>query len=109
LHPVAGQGFNLGLRDVAALADVIADADDPGGSTGLRSYRQWRQSDHERVIRFTDGLVRLFTSELPPLQFARSAGLQLLDILGPPRAMLARQSMGISGRLPRLSRGVPLR
>lgn len=109
LHPVAGQGFNLGLRDVAALAEVIADCDDPGSGTVLRAYEQWRTDDHRRVVGFTDGLVRLFTSELPPLRVARGAGLLALDLLAAPRSMLARQSMGVSGRLPRLARGVPLR
>ncbi|MDH3647926.1 MAG: 2-octaprenyl-6-methoxyphenyl hydroxylase [Gammaproteobacteria bacterium] len=109
LHPVAGQGFNLGLRDVATLADVIADATDPGSASTLGCYGQWRKEDHRRVISFTDGLVRLFTSDLPPLRLARGAGLIALDLLAAPRSILARQSMGVSGRLPRLARGVPLR
>ncbi len=113
LHPVAGQGFNLGLRDVAALAEVIADAcagtGDPGDASALRRYSHWRAADHDRVIRFTDGLVRLFSSDFAPLRLARSAGLQVLDLLPGPRRFLARQSMGLSGPLPRLARGIPLR
>ncbi|MDH3589589.1 MAG: 2-octaprenyl-6-methoxyphenyl hydroxylase [Gammaproteobacteria bacterium] len=109
LHPVAGQGFNLGLRDVAALADVIADNDDPGDAIALRRYTQWRESDHDRVINLTDGLVRLFTSDFAPVKLARGAGLAALDLLGAPRGAFARQTMGLRGRLPRLARGVPLR
>ncbi|NND60235.1 MAG: 2-octaprenyl-6-methoxyphenyl hydroxylase, partial [Gammaproteobacteria bacterium] len=109
LHPVAGQGFNLGLRDVAALAEVIADSDDPGRRSTLRRYRRWRAADHKRVINFTDGLVRLFGSDLGPVRAARGAGLVAMNLLRGPRALLARQSMGLSGKLPRLARGVPLR
>ncbi|MBT8136942.1 MAG: 2-octaprenyl-6-methoxyphenyl hydroxylase [Gammaproteobacteria bacterium] len=109
LHPVAGQGFNLGLRDVAALADVIADADDAGAAATLRGYAQWREADHSRVVSLTDGLVRLFTTEFMPVKLARGAGLVALDLLGAPRKAFARQTMGLRGKLPRLARGVRLR
>lgn len=109
LHPVAGQGFNLGLRDVATLADVIADADDPGAAGTLRGYAQWRADDHTSVVNLTDGLVRLFTADFMPVRLARGAGLVALDLLGAPRAAFARQTMGLRGRLPRLARGIPLR
>lgn len=112
LHPVAGQGFNLGLRDVAALAEVIADAADgadPGNARLLRRYAEWRRDDHRRVVDFTDGLVRVFTASSAPVRVARGAALVALDLLGAPRAAFARQSMGLAGRVPRLARGVPLR
>ncbi len=112
LHPVAGQGFNLGLRDVAALAEVIADAGDdgdPGDPRVLRAFAHWRRGDHRRVVGFTDGLIRLFGAEAAPVRAARSAGLIALGLLDGPRSLLARQSMGVAGRLPRLARGVPLR
>ena len=113
LHPVAGQGFNLGLRDVATLAEVLADAresgvDDAGDVKALARYLDWRRADHERVIRFTDGLVRLFSNRLPLLRAARSAGLLGLDLLPPVRSLIARRGMGQVGTLPRLARGLPL-
>lgn len=112
LHPVAGQGFNLGLRDIAVLAEVIADAGDqgdPGDARVLRRYAQWRQDDHKRVVGFTDGLIRVFGAEAVAARVARSAGLIALGLLSGPRGALARQSMGVAGQLPRLARGVPLR
>lgn len=108
LHPVAGQGFNLGLRDVAALAEVISESDDPGGKSALRRYQQWRRPDHTRVTGFTDGLIRIFGSELAPVRMARGAGLVALGLAPAARRLLARQSMGLSGVLPKLARGVPL-
>lgn len=115
LHPIAGQGFNLGLRDVAALAEVIADelnghgaAADPGAARVLERYAAWRRDDRRQVIAFTDGLVRLFGNPLPPLRAARGAGLLLFDLLPPAKDAFARATMGLAGRLPRLARGVPL-
>jgi 2-octaprenyl-6-methoxyphenol hydroxylase len=112
LHPVAGQGFNLGLRDVASLADVLADAvaagDDPGSPAVLERYRAWREEDHERVVSFTDSLVRLFTNPLGAVKAARGLGLLGLDLLPGAKMRFARQSMGLSGRLPRLARGIAL-
>lgn len=113
LHPVAGQGFNLGLRDVATLAEVLADArrsgvQDAGDVKAIARYLDWRRADQERVIRFTDGLVRLFSNRLPLLRAARSAGLLGLDLLPPVRSLVARRGMGQVGTLPRLARGLPL-
>ncbi len=112
LHPVAGQGFNLGLRDVAALAEVLWDArrrgEDPGAAAVLRRYLDWRRDDQRRVVAVTDGLVRLFTNPFPPLAWARSLGLALLDVLPPCKRLLARQFMGFAGRQPRLARGLRL-
>jgi len=113
LHPVAGQGFNLGLRDVAVLAEVIADACQAGRDIGdheiLERYGTWRRWDQRRAIAFTDGLVRLFENPLPPLRLARNLGLLAFDLLPAAKRLLARQSMGLAGHLPRLARGLPLR
>lgn len=112
LHPIAGQGFNLGLRDVAALAQVLAEAlaagEDIGALAVLRRYADWRVGDYRRVIGFTDGLARLFTNPLPPLGLARSAGLVALDVLPPLKRWLAHQTMGLAGRKPRLAMGLPI-
>lgn len=122
LHPVAGQGYNLGLRDAAVLAEVLASApnpDDPGatGHRGgrladpgdpavLREYVAARQPDYRRTTVFTDGLVRLFSSTRTPLARTRGIGLLALDALPPARTALARQAMGFGGRVPRLARGL---
>jgi 2-octaprenyl-6-methoxyphenol hydroxylase len=115
LHPIAGQGFNLGLRDVATLAEVIADElreagaeADPGATRVLDRYAEWRRGDRQSVIAFTDGLVRLFGNPLLAARAARGAGLLLFDLLQPAKDGFARVTMGIAGRLPRLARGVPL-
>lgn len=108
IHPVGGQGFNLGLRDVAVLAEVIAGADDPGSAAVLRAYGDWRRGDYLRVLAFTDGLARLFSNNLPPLVLARSAGMVALDLLPPARHLFARQAMGLTGRQTRLGSGIAL-
>ena len=112
LHPVAGQGFNLGLRDVAALAEVLAEAavngDDPGSAAVLEAYRRWRAGDQRDVALLTDGLARLFVNPWLPLRLARGAGLIGLDLAGPARRALAQRLMGVGGRMPRLARGLPL-
>lgn len=112
LHPVAGQGFNLGLRDVAALAEVLSEAAtagrDAGASEVLDGYAAWRRGDQRRVTAMTDGLVRLFSNDLPPLVLARNAALLALDRLAPAKRMLMRQTMGTAGRQPRLARGLRL-
>ena len=113
LHPAAAQGFNLGLRDVAALADCVADAlvenEDIGSDQLLSRYADWRKPDQRKLVGFTDGLVRLFGSRRPLVRFARNAGMFAFDFVPGIRREFARQTMGLSGRLPRLSRGVPLR
>jgi 2-octaprenyl-6-methoxyphenol hydroxylase len=113
LHPIAGQGFNLGLRDAASLAEVIADAlaagrTDVGDEATLRAYASWRDQDRRRIVAFTDGLVRLFGSPLGPLRGLRSLGLLAFDAFPPAKAAMARLSVGAAGRIPRLARGVPL-
>ena len=112
LHPIAGQGFNLGLRDVAALAQCIVDTqhnnDDIGALSVLEQYAHWRQRDHRQVIGFTNSLVRTFSNDFPPLACARNLGLIATDVLPPVKHLLARHAMGLAGRLPRLARGLPL-
>ena len=115
LHPVAAQGFNLGMRDVATLCDCIADAlnSGPGADCGdmaiLERYARWRRADHEKLVRFTDGLVRLFGDNRRSIRFLRNAGMLGFDLVPGVRRVFARHTMGLAGRLPRLSRGVPLR
>ena len=112
LHPIAGQGFNLGLRDVAALAEVLLDAHAAGRDIGalelLQQYAAWRQADHRRVIAFTDGVTRVFSSPLPPIAWARDIGMLALDLCPPAKRLFARLTMGRAGRLPRLARGLSL-
>jgi len=116
LHPVAGQGFNLALRDIATLAEVIADAStaadgvapDVGASDLLERYATWRAADRQRVSSFTHGLIQLFGDSAPGLGAGRGLGLMAFDLLPGAKALLARQTMGKAGRLPRLARGLPL-
>lgn len=114
LHPVAAQGFNLGLRDVASLADCIADAlvaggNDPGSAAILERYADWRRTDQQKLVYFTDGLVRLFGSRRRSLRVLRDAGMLAFDLMPGVRGLFARHTMGLAGELPRLSRGVPLK
>jgi 2-octaprenyl-6-methoxyphenol hydroxylase len=112
LHPVAGMGFNLGLRDVASLAELIAenargDAD-PGKPSLLSDYDAWRRADRGGVIAFTDGLVRLFSNPLSSVRRLRNLGLLAFDLLPPAKSALSRLSSGGGGRIPKLARGVAL-
>lgn len=111
LHPVAGQGFNLGLRDVAALAEVLVDAardgTDPGGRVVLDAYRRLRGRDQASVAAATDLLARLFVNPWLPLRVARDAGMLGLDLVPGARRRLAERFMGVGGRQPRLARGIP--
>ena len=115
LHPVAAQGFNLGMRDVAALCDCITDARriEPSADLGdpdlLARYAQWRRDDQGRLVRLTDGIVRLFGSSSPPLRAVRNIGMLGFDVIPGVRSLFAKHMMGLAGRLPRLSRGVPLK
>jgi 2-octaprenyl-6-methoxyphenol hydroxylase len=113
LHPIAGQGFNLGLRDAMSLAEVIADRRleglaDPGSAQVLQDYADWRETDRRRIVQFTDGLVRLFSTPLGVLKGVRSLGLLAFDAFPPAKSALARLSVGAAARVPRLARGVPL-
>lgn len=107
LHPVAGQGFNLGLRDAAQLAEHLAVrqsfGEDPGAEDFIRLYARARADDMGQVIGFTDTLVRLFSTSAVPVALLRNIGLFALDILPPAKRLLARHAMGISRRQPRFS------
>jgi 2-octaprenyl-6-methoxyphenol hydroxylase len=127
LHPVAGQGFNLGLRDAAMLAELLAATrtpdgaapsaasvenrgnSDPGSAELLARFEAWRSGDRSGVIRFTDGLIKLFGDRRPGMGFARDLGLLLFDLTPPAKSALARVSAGFAGPAPRLSRGLSLR
>jgi 2-octaprenyl-6-methoxyphenol hydroxylase len=115
LHPIAGQGFNLGLRDAASLAEVLADARrscvdfDAGDGLHLQRYREWRSKDRGRIVGFTDGLVRLFTQPFGPVKLLRDAGLLAFDLLPPAKDALSQLSLGAAGKVPRMARGAPLR
>lgn len=112
LHPVAGQGFNLGLRDVAALAEEVVGAArggaDVGGAAVVEAYDRWRRRDQQLVSLATDGLARLFSNPLGPLRLGRNLGMVALDALPFAKHALARGAMGLGGRLPRLARGLRL-
>jgi 2-octaprenyl-6-methoxyphenol hydroxylase len=106
LHPVAGQGFNLGLRDVVQLAEMIIEqhdaAKDIGAADFLQAYAESRQKDHDRTIVFTDNVVRIFSSDWLALAAVRNIGLAILDHIPAAKALLTRHAMGLAGRLPRL-------
>lgn len=93
LHPVAGQGFNLALRDIAELADLLAGATDPGDAALLEHYAARRRLDRYATAEFTSGLVRLFSNDIAPLKHLRGAGLLALDLCPPARSFLARRMM----------------
>ncbi|OOZ36523.1 2-octaprenyl-6-methoxyphenyl hydroxylase [Solemya velesiana gill symbiont] len=112
VHPITGQGFNLGIRDVAVLADLLVDAAKEGADIGsmqvLETYADWRRRDQQAVALMTDGLVRMFTNPLLPVRVARNLGMLALDLAPSVKQMVTRQFMGLNGNLPRLSRGLPL-
>jgi len=112
LHPVAGQGLNLALRDTADLAECLAEASrteqDVGSASVLNKYASLRKADTSRTIRYTDSLVKVFSNDQFALGHARAAGLMMVDRLPPLRQLLARQSMGMAHRVSRLGRGLPL-
>jgi len=109
IHPLAGQGYNLGMRDVAALADVLVDARqvglDIGALTVLERYQRWRRFDNTALAVMTDGLNRLFSNDIGPLRLARDLGLGAVNRIGPLRRLFMRQAAGAVGELPTLMRG----
>jgi 2-octaprenyl-6-methoxyphenol hydroxylase len=114
IHPVGAQGFNLGLRDAATLAEVLADAvrADPGGDPGnfdlLRRYSTWRRPDQEGTIAYSDGLARIYSNPTPVVSLGRLAGLLAHAFLPPLRRQMAVKAMGFRGKIPRLARGESL-
>lgn len=112
LHPIAAQGFNLGLRDAATLAEVLVDAwragQDPGSLAVLHRYTDARRRDQQEVALVTDSLARLFSIRSTLWSPLRGMGLLALDLLPWVKHQVARRAMGLAGRQTRLARGVPL-
>ncbi len=114
IHPVGAQGFNLGLRDVAALAELLAEAfrkgpgADPGHSALLNEYSHWRRRDHEGTIAYSDGLARIYSNPAPLARAVRTAGLLAHAFIPPVRRQMAIRAMGYRGRITRLAAGEAL-
>ena len=112
VHPVAGQGLNMGLKDAAALAEVLAEAarlgEDIGGAAVLERYARWRRFDTAALAAGFDGFVRLFSNDNMLLRVARGAGLAAVNRIGPLRRAFMHEAGGAVGDLPRLLRGEPL-
>jgi 2-octaprenyl-6-methoxyphenol hydroxylase len=112
IHPIAGQGLNLGLRDVAALSEVLVDAHrlglDIGAVDTLAKYQRWRRFDNMALAAVTDGLNRLFSNDIGPVQLVRDLGLAAVGRVPAAKKFFMRHAMGTVGKLPRLVRGEPL-
>ena len=112
IHPIAGQGLNMGLRDVAALAEAIADAArlglDPGGSEVLERYQRWRRFDTMTMGVATDGLNRLFSNNSDALRLVRDIGLGLVERMPMLKRMFIREAAGFTGDVPKLLKGEAL-
>ncbi len=109
IHPIAGQGLNLGLKDAAALAEVLLDAGRLGRDIGaldtLKRYERWRRFDSFALAASTDALNRLFSNDIAPLRHLRDLGLGIVDSIGPARRFFMRHAGGDIGKLPRLMKG----
>jgi len=112
MHPIAGQGLNVGLRDVAAFAEVIVDAArlglDIGGADVLARYQRWRRFDNTTLLAVTDVLNRLFSNDIGPLQTARRLGLAAVNEIPPLKKVFMRHARGTVGKLPKLLAGMRL-
>ena len=112
VHPIAGQGLNAGMRDVAALAEVIADAhrrgQDIGSATVLEQYQLWRRFDNTALALATDSFNRLFSNDNPLLRLARDVGMAAINALPDARRGFMREAAGLTGTLPRLMQGKAL-
>ena len=109
VHPVAGQGLNMGLKDAAALAEVLAEAarlgEDIGAETVLERYARWRRFDNAALAAGFDAFVRLFSNDIAPIRLARDLGLAAVNRIGPLRRAFMQEAGGATGDLPRLLRG----
>lgn len=109
IHPIAGQGLNLGLKDAAALAECVLDSArlglDAGHAEALKRYERWRRFDAFTLAAATDGLNRLFSNDIAPLRLVRDLGIGLVDSIGPFRRFFMRHAGGDVGKLPRLLKG----
>ena len=112
IHPIAGQGLNIGIRDIAALAEIVIDARrlglDIGDPSLLERYERWRRSDALVLAAVTDGLNRLFSNSIAPVKLARDLGLAAVNKMPPLKRLLMQHAMGVLGDRPRLARGQPL-
>ncbi|MBV6488826.1 MAG: ubiquinone biosynthesis hydroxylase [Pseudorhodoplanes sp.] len=112
IHPIAGQGLNMGLRDVAALAESIVDhvrlGLDPGSAVVLERYQRWRRFDTMAMGIATDGLNRLFSNRSDVLRLARDVGLGMVDRLPMLKRFFIREAAGLTGEVPKLLRGEAL-
>ncbi len=109
IHPIAGQGFNLGLRDIAALTEVLVEAKRLGGDLGseltLERYVRWRRTDNNILAFGMDGLTRLFSNDITPIRLARQAGLAVVGEIPPLKKFFMRHARGTVGKLPKLLKG----
>ena len=109
IHPIAGQGYNLGVRDIAALVEVLIDGKrlglDIGDAASLERYERWRRADSFTMVAATDLLNRLFSNDVPPLRLLRDVGLAAVNRMPPLRRFFVRHAMGLVGDLPKLIRG----
>lgn len=109
MHPIAGQGLNMGLRDVAALTEVLAEAarrgEDIGSRLVLDRYQQWRRFDTAGMAAATDGVNKLFSNDNPLVRLTRDLGMGAINAMPPVRRSLMRQAAGLSGDLPKLMQG----
>ena len=108
IHPIAGQGWNLALRDVATVAEIVVDrlrlGLDPGDALVLERYAAWRRFDGMALVAVTDGINRLFANDVLPLRLAREAGLAVVDRIAPLKRFFMHHAMGLAGDLPRTMR-----
>ena len=112
VHPVAGQGLNMGLKDAAALAEVLVEAlrlgEDIGSETVLDRYARWRRFDNAALAAGFDGFVRLFSNDIAPVRLARDLGIAAVNRIAPLRRAFMHEAGGATGDLPRLLRGQAL-
>src|SRR5262249_6649066 len=109
IHPIAGQGYNLGVRDIAALVEVLVDAKrlglDPGAADTLERYAQWRRADNLTIVAATALRTRLFPNDIKPLRLVRDVGPAAVNRTPALRRFFVRHAMGLVGDLPKLIRG----
>jgi 2-octaprenyl-6-methoxyphenol hydroxylase len=112
IHPIAGQGLNMGLRDVAALAEAVVDAvrlgGDPGDAAVMLRYQRWRRFDTMTMCVSTDGLNRLFSNRSDTLRLVRDLGLGIVERLPALKRLFVREAAGLTGEVPKLLRGESL-
>jgi len=112
MHPIAGQGLNMGLRDVAALTEVLFDAHHTGQDIGsglvLENYDKWRRFDNDLMLGVTDALVKMFSNDIEPVMFARDLGMAAVNQIPDLKKFFMRHAMGTVGELPKMMRGESL-